>query len=172
MIAHRTLDRRSAAAIGGQIPKPPIALGRQNMRRIVRPAMLVSVIKVAVILVVIFAVPFGGGVYLFSRLGRDAYQCAEQNETISQTGKYRIEMAERACGGIAFSDTISLAIRSEQSDQQETFFSYAGPSTPKVKWVSDNVLVVELSGVDEIYTQAPHVGDVQIRYQIGRILKN
>ena len=79
-------------------------------------------------------------------------------------------MTQRVCGGIAFSDTISLGIRSEQSDQQTTFFSYGrGSSGPRLKWASDNVLVVELSDVSEIYTQADHVGDVQMRYQIGKI---
>lgn len=78
-------------------------------------------------------------------------------------------MTQRICGGIAFSDTTYLAIRSEQSNQQTTFFSYGRRSSdPRLKWVSDSVLVVELSDVSEIYTQADHVGDVQIRYQIGK----
>jgi hypothetical protein len=63
-----------------------------------------------------------------------------------------------------------LVIRSEQSNQQTTFFSYGrGSSGPRLKWASDNVLVVELPDVSEIYTQADHVGDVQMRYQIGKI---
>ena len=79
-------------------------------------------------------------------------------------------MTLRVCGGIAFSATTFLAIRSEQSNQQTTFFSYGGGSSdPRLKWVSDSVLVVELSDVSEVYTQADHVGDVQIRYQIGKI---
>jgi hypothetical protein len=123
------------------------------------------------ILVIILAVVLVGGAYIYSQLPpRDAYQCAEQSEPISQTGKYRIEMTQRVCGGIAFSDTIFLVIRSEQSNQQTTFFSYGrGSSDPRLKWASDNVLVVELSDVSEIYTRADHVGDVQISYQIGKI---
>ena len=79
-------------------------------------------------------------------------------------------MTQRVCGGIAFSDTIFLVIRSEQNNQQTTFFSYGrGSSDPRLKWASDNVLVVELSDVSEIYTRADHVGDVQISYQIGKI---
>jgi len=79
-------------------------------------------------------------------------------------------MTIKVCGGIAFSNTILLVIRSEDSNQQTTFFSYGpGSSDPKLKWTSDNVLVVELSDVREIYTQADHVGDVQIRYQIGKV---
>lgn len=124
------------------------------------------------ILVIILAVVLVGGAYIYSQLPpREAYQCAEQSEPISQTGKYRIEMTQKVCGGIAFSDTTFLAIRSEQSNQQTTFFSYGGGSSaPRLEWASDNVLVVELSDVGEIYTQADHVGDVRIRYQIGKIL--
>jgi hypothetical protein len=123
------------------------------------------------ILVIILTVVLVGGAYIYSQLPpRDAYQCAEQSEPISQTGKYRIEMTIKVCGGIAFSNTILLVIRSEDSNQQTTFFSYGpGSSDPKLKWTSDNVLVVELSDVREIYTQADHVGDVQIRYQIGKV---
>jgi len=102
------------------------------------------------------------------QLPRDAYKCAEQSEQISQSGKHRIELTGKVCGGFAFSSMVSLAIRSEQSNQQTTFFSYGGDSDPTLKWISDNVLLIELSDVSEIYTQADHVGDVQIHYQITK----
>src|SRR5262245_38509260 len=133
---------------------------------------MISILSIAGrILVIVLAVVLVAGAYIYSQLPlRDAYQCAEQSEPISQTGKYRIEMTQKICGGIAFSDTTFLAIRSEQSDQQTTFFSFGRKcSDPRLKWASDNVLIVELSDVSEIYTQADHVGDVQIRYQIGKI---
>jgi hypothetical protein len=118
----------------------------------------------------ILAVLFGGGVYVYSQFASIPYGCAEQSETVSQTGKYRIEITQKACGGIAFSDTTFLALRSEQNDQPTTFFSYGGGSSrPTLNWASDNVLIVELPDVSEIYTQADYVGDVQIRYQIGKI---
>jgi hypothetical protein len=90
------------------------------------------------------------------QLPRDAYQCAEQSEQISQSGEHRIELTVKVCGGIAFSNTFSLAIRSEQSNQQTTIFSYGGSSDPKLKWISDNVLLIELSDVSEIiYASRP-----------------
>lgn len=144
---------------------------RGNMRRSLSTEVLIPVIITAVVVVGILAVFFGGSAYILLQLGRDSYQCATQNETVSQTDRYRIEMTQEACGGIAFSDTTLLAIRSEQSNQQTTFFSYGeGSSVPRLKWASDNTLLVELPDVGEIYTQAAHVGDVQIRYQIGKIL--
>src|SRR5262249_10581016 len=112
-------------------------LSRQDMGRIVSTAELIPVIT----FVGILAVVFGGGAYFYSQLAGIPYQCAEQSEPISQTGKYRIEMTKEACGGIAFSATTFLAIRSEQSNQRTTFFSYAGGcSDPRLKWASDNVL--------------------------------
>ncbi|MBR1088583.1 hypothetical protein JQ621_14020 [Bradyrhizobium manausense] len=125
-------------------------------------------------LFIILAVVVVGALYIYSRLPPDAYQCASQDEPISQTGstgKFSIEMTQTVCGGIAFSSTVFLAIRSEQSNQKTTFLSYGrGTSDPKLEWIGDNVLVVQLSDVEEIYTEAAHVGDVQIRYQIGKIL--
>jgi len=124
------------------------------------------------ILLIALALLVVGGAYIYSQLPPpDAHQCADfPNETISQTAKYRIEVTKRVCGGIVFSDTTFLVIRSEQGGQQRTFFSYAGESHPELKWTSDNVLVVELSDAGEIYTQADHVGDVQIRYHVGKAL--
>ena len=145
-------------------------LNRCDMRQI-EPSEERHPAIVLAVAVGILAALFGGGAYFYSLLPRDAYQCAEQSQTVSQTDKYRVEMTQKTCGGIAFSDTTFLAIHSEQSNQQTTFFSYGGGSAnPRLKWASDNVLVVELSDVGEIYTQAGHVGDVQIRYQIGKIL--
>lgn len=132
------------------------------MGRILSTAGQVFIIALPVVLV---------GAYIYRPLPpRDAYQCAEQSEQLSESGIYKVELAARVCGGIAFSSTVSLAIRSERSNQQTTFFSYGGTSDPRVKWASDNVLVVEVSDVGEVYTQVDHVGDVQIRYQIGKIL--
>ena len=128
------------------------------------PAIILAVV------VGILAALFGGGAYLYFQLGPEAHQCAEGSEPISQTEKYSIEMTQKVCGGIAFSATTFLAIRSEQSNQQTTFFSYGGGSAnPRLKWASDNVLIVELADVSQIYTQADRVRDVQIHYKIGKI---
>lgn len=80
-------------------------------------------------------------------------------------------MVQKLCGGMAYSDTISLVMHSERSAKGTTFFSYErGSSDPKLSWQNNNVLLVEVPDVGEIDMKVDHVEDVQIRYDIGKVV--
>jgi hypothetical protein len=99
--------------------------------------------------------------------------CIEQGRIISHNGRNdEIEIVEKVCGEFAKSDATFVNIIPVRLNRKSLMFSYL-PSgeEPKINWISDDLINVEISENLHIYQKAEKIGTISIEY-IFTVTKN
>ncbi|WP_147262691.1 hypothetical protein [Roseiarcus fermentans] len=110
------------------------------------------------------------GTAIYDRMPWDTYSCVSDFHDLSQNDLGdEIQMRLTLCGGIAYSNDVTLEFKAKGHERGEAFFAYeGGPSDPEIIWSSDNVITVRLSDIGQISKKLDRIGRIQVHYEIGR----
>lgn len=79
-------------------------------------------------------------------------------------------MRQRVCGGIAYSDLVTLEIQKNGERHGTKFFKYErNSSDPDIIWPSRELLVVNIADVGQVYEKQQNIDGIRIRYEIGNV---
>ncbi len=117
---------------------------------------VVSVITAAVVL-------------LYCIIPRGETGCVEHSQPVSRndTGDI-IELKQELCGGISWTDTISVIIKLKKTNESGVIFSYErGHADPQFKWYGNDLLEIRIDDIAEVHRKVDHFGIIKIKYDIG-----
>lgn len=105
--------------------------------------------------------------------------CETHEAVIDQSNPaYSVLRTDTACDGIASSYDVSLELVGP-SGQRSRIFDYGDgtsfvrngdESKPKLRWLDDRTLEVEIGTVAYVNSAMGHAGNVTVRYKIGKIM--
>jgi hypothetical protein len=107
---------------------------------------------------------FGVLFYIFFPF--EGSNCIEQGRIISHNGRNdEVEVVEKICGEFAQSDATFVNIIPVRFDHKSLMFSYL-PSgeEPKINWITDDLINVEISEKLYIYQKVEKIGTINIDY--------
>jgi hypothetical protein len=99
--------------------------------------------------------------------------CVEQGRIISHNGRNdEIEIVEKICGEFAQSDATFVNIIPVRLNHKSLMFSYSpNGEEPKINWIADDLINVEISENLHIYQKVEKIGTISIEY-IFTVTKN
>jgi hypothetical protein len=120
---------------------------------------------------VLVAAVVGLAVFIYDRIPDAPSSCGTDQKIISHNDLGdEIEMKQEVCGGIAYSDTVTLSVITKKNGEHAKFFSFAsnGLSDPIVKWIANDALEVDIDTAEEIFTKKDHIGGIRILYSLAK----
>jgi hypothetical protein len=108
-------------------------------------------------------------VSVYDRLPRDASRCIEEQHVISENSLGdEVEISQSICGGIAYSDKVTLSLIVSSNRQRGDFFSYErSDADPIVRWSGSGVLIVNVASTGTIFLQKDILYGIKIQYQLN-----